>query len=395
MLLDSFEKSATYQGRNKVNQTFSCKPEEVFPAYHADTANIVEVETFEQEVQELAEFGLIRTIMQRGEIQKIALIPDMAEQCRTWIGREDRKAQLQRSEEILRSYLDRSEMLRNICKAQLERLQNFKSQDITSKDEHLEDALRCIAAIERNSSELMEREFSISLFGDSKYFEKTLKSSVCAQLLKFSPYGEGICHSIEPKQRNTAILSCYQIEQNPSYIYMKGNGAIRFADGTVMRLSANYPMAISSTVISQIQEIIVQSDTVMTIENLTTYHRMKTDGRFLVYLSGYHNNAKTQFLTKLAEGNSIADWQHFGDIDPDGFAILRNLIQKTYLPFQPVHMSVTELLENQNCWKPLTVHDRKKAEQFVKDGIYPEIMQFCLEHDCKLEQEIVKWLRRE
>lgn len=388
-MLDSFEKSATYQGRNKVNQTLSCKPEEVFPAYHADTANIADVEAFEREVQELAASGLIRTIMQRGEIQKIALIPDMAEECRTWIGREDRKAQLQRSEEILRSYLDRSEMLCNICKAQLERLQNFKSQDITNKDEHLEEALRCIAAIERNSSELMEREFSISLFGDSKYFEKTLKSSVCTQLLKFSPYGEEICHSIEPKQRNAAILSCYQIEQNPSYIYMKGDGEICFADETIMQLSANYPVAISSTVISQIQEIIVKSDTVMTIENLTTYHRMKADGRFLVYLSGYHNTAKTRFLTRLAEGNSIADWQHFGDIDPDGFAILRNLIKKTGLPFQPVHMSVAELLENQNCWRPLTVHDRKKAEQFVKDGIYQEIMQFCLEHDCKLEQEIV------
>lgn len=389
MLLDSFEKSATYQGRNKVNQTFSCKPEEVFPAYHADTANIVEVETFEREVQELAESGLIRMIMQRGVIQKIALIPAMAEECRTWIGREDRKAQLQRSEVILRSYLDRSEMLRSVCKAQLERLRNFKSQDITNKDELLADALRCIAAIEQNSSELMEREFSISLFGDSKYFERNLKSSVCTQLLKFSPYGEEICHSIEPKQRNAAILSCYQIEQNPSYIYMKGDGEIRFADGTIMQLSANYPVAISSSVIPQMQKIIVKSDTVMTIENLTTYHRMKADGRFLVYLSGYHNTAKTRFLTRLAEGNTIADWQHFGDIDPDGFAILQNLIRKTGLPFQPVHMSTAELLENRNCWKPLTVHDKKKAEQFVKDGIYPEIMQFCLAHDCKLEQEIV------
>ena len=156
-----------------------------------------------------------------------------------------------------------------------------------------------------------------------------------------------------------------------------------------MQLSANYPVAISSSVIPQMQTIIVKSGTVMTIENLTTYHRMKADGRFLVYLSGYHNTAKTRFLIRLAEGNSIADWQHFGDIDPDGFAILRNLIQKTGLPFQPVYMSTAELLENRSCWKPLTVHDKKKAEQFVKDGIYPEIMQFCLAHDCKLEQEIV------
>lgn len=126
-----------------------------------------------------------------------------------------------------------------------------------------------------------------------------------------------------------------------------------------------------------------------TFEKSATYHRMKADGRFLVYLSGYHNTAKTRFLTKLTEGNSIADWQHFGDIDPNGFAILQNLIRKTGLPFQPVHMSIAELLENRNCWRPLTVHDRKKAEQFVKDGIYLEIMQFCLEHNCKLEQEIV------
>ncbi len=385
LLLRRYENSATYKDKNKVNQSFSCKPEEVFPDYHADTTDIQEIEAFEREVSELENAGCIRIIKAQGEIQKITLCPEAIVQCRGALGHEDKQSILKRSEEILLWYCNTSELLQNICDAQIERLKQYKLQNLTKQDADLEDALRCIAAIERNDAECMEREFSIAMFGNSKRFEKRFKSVVCTQLLCYSPYGEEIRKNVHKKHQNHAILSCYQIEQNPSYIYLKGDGEIVLEDGTHMQLSALYPIALSSDTVKCIQTITIKCDTVMIIENLTSYHRMPCDGRFLVFLNGYHNHIKTLFLNKIASDNKVFHWLHFGDIDPDGFHVLLNLIDKTMLPFRPAYMSLEELNTYSEYWNDLTAHDRTVAEKLIRNQQYTEIMTFCLEYNCKLE----------
>ena len=62
-----------------------------------------------------------------------------------------------------------------------------------------------------------------------------------------------------------------------------------------------------------------------------------------VYLSGYNNTAKQRFLKKIAEYNSGVSWFHFGDIDPDGYFILKNLVEKTGITFVPLYMDLKEL----------------------------------------------------
>lgn len=391
MLLQRYENSATYKGKNKVNQSFFCNPEEVFPDYYADTTDIQEIEAFEREVSELEDAGCIHITKAQGEIQKITLCPEAIVQCRETLGNEDKQSILNRSEVILLRYRNISKMLQKICDAQIERLKQYKLQNITKRDEELEDVLRCIAAIEQNDAECMEREFSIAMFGNSKRFEKCFKSVVCTQLLRYSPYGEEIQQNVDKKHQNHAILSCYQIVQNPSYIYLKGNGEIVLEDGTHIQLSALCPIALSSDTVKSIQTITIQSDTLMTIENLTSYHRMPCNGRFLVFLSGYHNHIKTLFLNKIASDNKVLQWLHFGDIDPEGFQILLNLTDKTKLPFQPSYMSLKELNTYSKYWNDLTEHDRTVAERLISNQQYAEIMTFCLEHNCKLEQECISW----
>ena len=55
-------------------------------------------------------------------------------------------------------------------------------------------------------------------------------------------------------------------------------------------------------------------------------------------LSGYHNLAKQAFIKQIAGDNPGKQWHHFGDIDPDGFYIVENLIRGTGIDFHMVYM---------------------------------------------------------
>ena len=111
-----------------------------------------------------------------------------------------------------------------------------------------------------------------------------------------------------------------------------------------------------------------------------------------VYLSGYNNTAKQRFLKKIAEYNSGVSWFHFGDIDPDGYFILKNLVEKTGITFVPLYMDLKELKNYRQYCKPLEKNDIVEVHSLLKVLFYDEVMEFLLANICKLEQEIIGWL---
>ena len=58
-LLDQYERSKTYQGENKVIQSFQIPPEKVFPDYGSDYADMDQIRDFEAWMRELEQDGLI------------------------------------------------------------------------------------------------------------------------------------------------------------------------------------------------------------------------------------------------------------------------------------------------------------------------------------------------
>ena len=58
-LLDQYERSKTYQGENKVIQSFQIPPEKVFPDYASDYADMDQIRDFEAWMRELEQDGLI------------------------------------------------------------------------------------------------------------------------------------------------------------------------------------------------------------------------------------------------------------------------------------------------------------------------------------------------
>ena len=54
-------------------------------------------------------------------------------------------------------------------------------------------------------------------------------------------------------------------------------------------------------------------------------------------------------------------------------------------------MGITELQDYATYTKPLENNDRMKAAPLLEIEEYAEVVQYMLDHDCKLEQEIISW----
>ena len=178
-----------------------------------------------------------------------------------------------------------------------------------------------------NNSDIMERELSVAVLGDTKLFEKSYKSRICSIIEEYGEL-ELDLSILDKKEKEKAILEEYQVFSNPSYIFFKGNVDIHYVDGNSISVTPDNPIAILSEAIARIEMIKVNSNRIVTVENLTSYNRINDNKSTFIYLSGYHNAAKQRFLKKIAENNGGVSWFHFGDIDPDGYFILKNLIKK-------------------------------------------------------------------
>ena len=132
----------------------------------------------------------------------------------------------------------------------------------------------------------------------------------------------------------------------------------------------------------------------MTVENLTSFNRVRGTEVFFLYLSGYHNSVKQILLKKIFDQNQNKNilYYHFGDIDPDGFYILDNLRKKTGIDFKPYCMDVENLEKYRNYTKSFESNDIKKAESLIAAGKYVDITTFMLNNKIKLEQEIISWM---
>lgn len=392
-LLNKYESSRTFKGQNKVNQTFSIKPDDVFGDYYDDFTDIAEINRFEEEAAELEQTGLVFVEYDGRGISRIIANKDALDKYPPLLGVTGKQTTLREAEIILRSHLSSHNYVKQLCEKQLERIAQKNKQNLATDNANLEQILSCLDYILNNHSEILERELSIELFGDSKLFEKTVKSRVCSLLAGAVDDKDFFTEECEKSVRESRILEYFSVVKNPTYFYFKGNCEIHFSDGAAVSVTHEHPIALCSSSIGDIVTAVTPCRNVMTIENLTSFNRMQTEDTLFVYLSGYNNSAKTQFLKKLYEQNTRKTWLHFGDIDPDGFYILSNLRRKTGIDFSPYLMGIAELETYKDYCKSLESNDITKANSLIEAEIYPEVMHYLLDNNRKLEQEIISWKR--
>ena len=389
ILLAKYESSKTCFGENKVNQSFNCKPNDIYYEYYSDYVDIDEKKRYDLEINELENAGYLSVKRRNGDIELISMINEKYLDYCQILGAIPKADSISIQKSVFERYSDNCELLKRICEDQIERL-NFKKDNSISKDvSEIEKIFECILAIINNEHEILERELSISVFSDSKVFENKYKSKVCNLLLKYEPL---IAYNNENDKKVLAdmILSEYGIVKNPTYIFFKGHGVLRYKSGYSLEFVPEVPIAVNSNSLKDIDSVSVSDKCIMTVENLTSYNRLNSDNTFLVYISGYSNKAKISLLKLIHHFNTEKTWYHFGDIDPDGFHILENLISKTEIAFRPFCMSIAELIEYKKFTKELEKNDIQKTESLLQSN-YADTVKYMLDNNCKLEQEIISW----
>ena len=391
MLLDVYENSVTYKGQNIKNQSFAIKPEKIFYEYNGDYTDQDEVNQFNREMQSLMEFEFVILDYERGipVISKIKLNTNSINEIYSVLKREDITVKRNREIKMYTQYMGVHDIMDAFCKSQVERLNDYKDAKYTS--DIAINILKLLKYVLGNNSDIMERELSVAVLGDTKLFEKSYKSRICSIIEEYGEL-ELDLSVLDKKEKEKAILEEYQVFSNPSYIFFKGNVDIHYVDGNSISVTPDNPIAILSEAIARIEMIKVNSNRIVTVENLTSYNRINDNKSTFIYLSGYHNTVKQSFLKKIAENNSGVSWFHFGDIDPDGYYILKNLVEKTGIAFVPLYMDIQQLINCKQYCKPLEKNDMVKANSLLKFHFYDEVMEFMLANNCKLEQEIISWL---
>ncbi len=398
LLLTQYEKSKTYTGQNNVTQSFSTVPEKVFAEYTSDFADVNLVRDFENQMCELENNGLIVIIWDRLCIKRLTANPARLEEYYHILHQTPKREAEAMQIEMYKDYLGISALLDSFCNEQIDRLQANKKANFDMEDAKV--ILKLCEFILRNQTDILERELSIAVLGDSKKWEKSYRSAVCRVLRKYGNFDNlllGVSNTNDNEDKREVqriLLAEYHVYANPSYVYFKGNAKLTFDDGRTMLIKHGEPMAFSTDTLNHLNTIHIADTEVMTIENLTSFNRVSKDNTFMIFLSGYHNTAKQKMIRKIYDSNSQLRWYHFGDIDPDGFYIVENLKRGTGIDFEPVHMDTETLEKYKDYAKPLTANDKRKAQTLLQNEMYTDTVKYMLDKDIKLEQEIVSWLER-
>ena len=249
--------------------------------------------------------------------------------------------------------------------------------------EKLRDVLLALEKIGQLKEDTYVRNFSEAVFHDSKHFQSI--SGIIRSILS-----DLTDQPVEKKQ----ILEYYNLLENPTYLYLKGGWILEFPDSCIRVTDLPGGIGLTSDGLRAIRSVLLETQTVITVENLTTYHDIPSGNQAVLYLGGFPNSARASFLRMVYNSKPDAVYLHYGDLDPYGFLILENLKQKTGIPFVPAGMDLASL---QACfqtghYRPLTAEDRKVMHSPMLCA-YREIFAFMQAHNCKAEQEALSAMK--
>ena len=213
------------------------------------------------------------------------------------------------------------------------------------------EVLQVLEAVTKLTSETYIRNFSTALFKDSKRFQREYRSTIESILFDYT----------DDVVEKDDILGYYNLYENPTYVLIKGNARICFDESAIELSEMPGGIALSNGSLAGIHKISVKADKVITVENLTTYHDCDEQDAVYIYLGGYHNTSKQKLLELIYENNGDKEYYHEGDLDVYGFLILKNLIDKTQIPFKPLFMDLgtIERFYRAGLYKNLSARDRK------------------------------------
>ena len=316
----------------------------------------------------------------QGYYTKLILCQERMSEIYKLLGRKPAQVIRQEQMQLLQDAQRRSNGLtRRFAEKAIAALQEGRSpgHGLQGDTEKLRDVLLALEKMEHLRKETYLRNFSEAVFHDSKRFQ-TISGITRSVLVDLTE---------QPVEKDK-ILEYYNLFENPTYLYLKGGWILDFADSAICVANLPGGIGLASDALSTVQAVHLQDKTVVSVENLTTYHDTSERSQAVLYLGGFPNSVRANFLRMVYSNEPDANYFHHGDLDPHGFLILENLKQKTGIPFQPMEMDLPTLKDcfTAGHYRPLTAEDRK-AMQYPLLNPYREIFDFMKENNCKVEQE--------
>jgi len=389
-LLDKYERSRSFTGDNKINQKFKVCIADIFPKYN-DVAEYDYYMRISAVLEELESYGFIRLFrMKNGTVSKCSLETDRLDDIYSAIGRISKRSEYDWIMEMLceAGKADPSDKtLAAYIEAQRTRMKNGENIEYFNGDRQtFMDILTAVENVPLNDSEIYIRDYSVKLFHDSKRMER-LKGSIQGLLFRYGDYEE----------RDHVLEEC-GIVDTPTYVSVKGAGKLLFDGQEIDLLRLRGDLAFSTESVKGLEKVEVCGRRVITIENMTTFHDYPAADDFIIYLGGFHNRIKREFLIKIYRDNPEAEYVHFGDIDAGGFYIFEHLCRRTGIPFKMMNMDIAMLEAHRTEWNKLTLHDEKRlkdlkkmldarAEETKQFYDYRDTIAYMIENSCKIEQE--------
>lgn len=378
-LLSKYENSKHFNNQSKVNRRILIDPAKEFPQYK-DDSQVDFCKKLNSVLRELTTRNLIAVKWLTPSLaESVSLNIEAINEAYSLtkkISRRDEQFWLK--EQFGKYSNDKSQCIVDYINAQKQRIDANKNVEFYTGDkQEFLDVLSAVSFICSNEEELLIRNASLHLFKDTKRLE-AISSTVESFLKKYGDF-EG-CDDV--------FAEC-NVVKTPTLVVVKGNAIIHFEHQDINLLQMHGDLGFSTQTLHNILSVEVVGKSVVTVENLTSFYTYNNIDDVVIYLGGFHNSIKREFIKLIANGNPGKQFLHFGDIDAGGFYILDHLRQKTGINFRPLYMDIDTLKKYADFTKVLTKNDIKRLKKLQQHEEFSPIISYMLENNCKLEQENV------
>ncbi len=389
-LVEKYRKSKKDSKTNVICRRTSISPSELYKKYSKNDGDMNQIENINQAAAECAEDGFL-TFEEKGfsnEIEKIYLIDEKVDEIEAYLESAYRYEPKHTKRQYVEQMIDRYGGISPAADRECERLRGILAQNkIPNNYQQTEEILKALTFIETNETQLYVREASMMIYGSSKYLEENTLERVC-RLLR--AYKKRPCKEDELLNE---ILQDYFIIPERQKICLKGDITLKIG-GRVLELGGlGDGIEFFTEDLEGLEQVSVHTPEFMTVENKTSYYRCRNQAVSFFYLGGYATRFQRDFLKKVYHDNPSVQYLHFGDLDAGGFYIHENLCRITGISFGLYRMSEAELKNKEflKCCQPLTDRDRRRLKALADHELYGETVRYMLDHNVKLEQEIISY----
>lgn len=249
------------------------------------------------------------------------------------------------------------------------------------------DLLSALAAVAKLQSPILERTFSVQVFGASKLFE-SLRLAVLTILKRHSPY------AVDYGDDVAGLLRAHHLHRAPEYVHVSGLLTLWIADKELALAPFRSGIALPADMIREATIADCAARAVITVENATSYHELialRTPEILHVYTGGFASPTVITLLRAIRDVKPSLPFFHWGDLDAGGFRILAHL-RKHIDMVESLAMDSATFEAHRSIVQHLTVRDRESLAQL---RLLPTLsdcsasIDDLLANDQKLEQEAI------